>query len=348
MRKRESDKKKRSIRNIVWGIVLVVLFVLLFLLGSMIIEYNSTGKGSEETVTIEIEQGEGVWDIAEKLAEKDLITYRVVFCLKAKMMNANLRYGKFELHKDAGLENLIEDLTKGGAKKEEKQFTIPEGYSIEQIAVKLEKEGFCSSEEFLQAVEQDYDYWFLEEVPNDSDIKYRLQGYLFPETYAIAENMTAEDIVKVMLSQFDKEFTEEMKQQAEDMGKSVFEVVTEASIIERETMIDSERETVAGVIKNRLEKGMRLEMCPTVLYPLTNGIYDKTTVSYEDTQYDSPYNTYENEGLPPGPIACPGRLSLKAALNPEEHNYLFYHTDKSKNDGSHVFTETYQEHTSTQ
>jgi UPF0755 protein len=124
--------------------------------------------------------------------------------------------------------------------------------------------------------------------------------------------------------------------------------VTEASIIERETMVDSERVTVAGVIKNRLEKGMLLQMCPTALYPITDGIYDKNTVTYEDTKVDSPYNTYVNKGLPIGPIACPGLESLEAALNPEEHDFLFYHTDKKKNDGSHIFTKTYQEHTNTQ
>lgn len=348
MRDREKSKKKRLIRNVILGIVIAIVFVLLFIVGSMIIEYNSTGEGSKETVTIEIEQGEGMWDISGKLEEKDLISYRVVFCLKAKAMGAKLRYGTFKLHKDAGLENLIEELTTGGALKEEKMFTVPEGYTIELIAAKLEKEEICSQKDFLRAVEQDYDYWFLDEIPYNADAKYRLQGFLFPETYAIGEDMTAEDIVNVMLKQFDAKFTEDMKKQMAAQDKTLYEIVIEASIIERETKIDSERVMVAGVIKNRLKKNMKLEMCPTVLYPLTNGIYDKTAVSDKDTKLDSPYNTYQNKGLPPGPIASPGIKSLEAALNPQDHTYLFYHTDETKNDGSHIFTETYKEHINTQ
>jgi UPF0755 protein len=160
--------------------------------------------------------------------------------------------------------------------------------------------------------------------------------------------MTARDIVVLLLDQFDKKFTDEMKQKAEDLEKSVFEVVIEASIIERETLIDAERVTVAGVIKNRLDKGMLLQMCPTALYPITDGIYDKNTVTYEDTKVESLYNTYVYKGLPIGPIANPGIESLEAALDPEEHEYLYYHTDAKKNDGSHIFTKTYKEHTSTQ
>jgi UPF0755 protein len=239
-------------------------------------------------------------------------------------------------------------LTSGGAKKEEQMFTVPEGYTIELIAKKLEKEGICTESEFLQAVQQDYDYWFLEDVPDDADVKYKLQGFLFPNTYAISEEMGAQDIVTIMLEQFGTQFTQEMRTQMEAQGKTIFEIVIEASIIERETKIDAERATVAGVIKNRLEKPMRLEMCPTALYPITDGLYDKTTVTYEDTHVDSPYNTYENMGLPVGPIACPGIASLKAALAPEAHHYFFYHADEKKNDGSHIFTETYQEHTNTQ
>lgn len=316
----------------------------------MFMEYQSDEQGTGELVRVEIESGEGVWDIAAKLKEQDLIKYKIVFYLKARNMGAasKLRYGEFELQKGAGLAVLIEDLIHGGAQKENVMFTVPEGYTIELIAKKLEAEGICSEGEFLQAVNRVYDYWFLEAIPINADVKYRLQGFLYPETYAISDDMTAEDIVVVMLDEFDKKFTSEMRAKAESMGKTVYEVVIEASIIERETMIDSERVMVAGVIKNRLKKGMLLQMCPTALYPVTNGVYDKVTVTYEDTQVDSPYNTYRYKGLPAGPIASPGILSLEAALEPEEHSYLYYHTDSKKNDGSHIFTKTYQEHTNTQ
>lgn len=342
--------KKRKLSKII-GLIFLVFFLALGYIGfSMFMEYKSDGQGNGEQVRIVIESGEGVWDIATKLKEQDLIRYKIIFYLKARNMGAasKLRYGEFVLQKGAGLEVLIEDLISGGAKKENVMFTVPEGYTIELIAQKLEKEGICSEWEFLQAVNKVYDYWFLESIPANADVKYRLQGFLYPETYAISEDMTAEDIVVVMLNEFDKKFTPEMRSRADSIGKTVYEVVIEASIIERETLVDSERQTVAGVIKNRLRKGMLLQMCPTALYPVTNGIYDKTTVSYEDTKVDSSYNTYKYKGLPVGPIASPGILSLEAALDPEEHDYLYYHTDTKKNDGSHIFTKTYQEHTNTQ
>jgi len=341
-------------KKLIWGIIIGVLAAILITVAafgfSMLKEFNSKGAGSGETVTIVVEQGEGVKAIGAKLKEKGLIKYEIIFYLKVRDMGVSgkLRYGTFELYKNAGLENLIQDLISGGAQKESVMFTIPEGYTIEMIAAKLEAENICTEDEFLDAVEEDYDYWFLEDVPEDDDIKYELQGFLFPDTYAIGEDMTAEDIVKLMLDQFDKKFTSEMRTKAEELDKSIFEVVIEASIIERETLIDSERVTVAGVIKNRMDKGMLLQMCPTALYPITEGIYDKNTVTYEDTKVDSPYNTYINKGLPVGPIANPGLPSLEAALNPQEHEYLYYHTDTKKNDGSHIFTKTYKEHTSTQ
>lgn len=346
-----NDKAKGSA---ILKIVLVVAGVILLLAGyfgiSMYLEYQSTGAGTDETVTIDIEQGETTWDIATKLKEENLIDYKAVFYLKARNTGAagKLRYGTFTFQKESGLVEILEVLTTGGAQKDSVMFTIPEGYTIELIAKKLEKEGICTEAEFLEAVEKDYDYWFLENLPEDENIAYRLQGFLYPETYAITEDMTAEDIVEVMLNQFDKLFTEDMKKQMDALGKSIYEVVIESSIIERETMVDEEKPMIAGVIKNRLEIGMKLQIDPTALYPLTEGLYGKTSVTYDDIAFDSPYNTYMYEGLPIGPICCPSISSIEAALNPADHEFFYYHADEEKNDGSHIFTKTYEEHLETQ
>ena len=208
--------KNNKISKII-KILLIVLALGVAILGiTMVAEYTSSGKGTGEEIAIEIEQGEGIWDIATKLQKEGLIKYKVVFFLKARTMGAaaKLRYGTFILEKGSGLEQVITDLIQGGAQKEQQMFTVPEGYTIELIAKKLEKEGFCSEQEFLQAVEKDYDYWFLESIPANANVKYRLQGFLYPETYAISADMTAEDIVKVMLDQFDKMFTSEMRERA--------------------------------------------------------------------------------------------------------------------------------------
>jgi len=346
-----TDKAKGGL---VLKIILIIVGVLLVLAGyfgiTMYQEYQSTGAGTDEIITIDIEQGETTWDIAAKLKDKKLIDYEVVCYLKARNTGAagKLRYGTFTFQKESGLTEILEVLTTGGAQKEAVMFTIPEGYTIELIAEKLEKEGICTEAEFLEAVEKDYDYWFLKDIPEDENIRYRLQGFLYPETYAITEDMVAEDIVKVMLNQFNKLFTEDMKAQMNALGKSVFEVVVEASIIERETMVDEEKPMIAGVIKNRLEIDMKLQIDPTALYPLTEGLYGKTSVSYEDIAFDSPYNTYMYKGLPVGPISCPSISSIEAALYPAEHEFFYYHSDEEKNDGSHIFTKTYEEHLETQ
>ena len=313
-------------------------------------EFTSTGSGTEEIVVIEIEQGETTKTIATKLKDSGLIDYEIVFYLKVKSIGVadKLRYGTYSLHKGAGISEIIEDLTSGGAQKDSVMFTIPEGYTIELIAKKLEKEGICTEQEFLDAVQKDYDYWFLKELPENEQIPYKLQGFLYPETYAISDSMTAEDIVHVMLKQFDKEFTDELRNQMKQQNKTIYEIVVEASIIERETKLEHEKVMVAGVIENRFKKGMKLEIDATTLYPLTEGLYNKTRVFFVDLEIDSLYNTYMYEGLPVGPICNPSISSMEAALNPAEHSYLYYHTDKEKNDGSHIFTETYEEHVNTQ
>lgn len=349
-RRTKAYKKKRL--NPV-PIAFLVLFILVFIWVALLFAEmtNETDSAGGETVTIEIPKGAGQKEIAKILKENGLIGNEIAFFLKVREMSAGsqLKYGTFELNKGYSLKTLIQKLVSEGAKREGNWFTVPEGFTIEKIAVKLEQEGFLSADEFLAAVEQDnYDYWFLESIPEDANVKYRLQGFLFPDTYDLGENVTAEGVVRTMLDQFGVQYTKGMDARAKEMGRTTYDIVTEASMIQRETSHDSERGTIAGVIENRLAKNMRLQIDPTFLYPLTDGMYDKPKSTYEDTRTESPYNTYTNYGLPAGPICSPGLPSIEAALNPESHNWFFYHTDETKGDGSHIFTETYEEHLETQ
>ena len=349
-KRRRRRKKTNPIVKIVLILMLIGVLAVGIVAGSIFWEYTSKGTEGGAEVTFVIDQGQGVRTIAENLKEQGLIKSEIAFILKVKDMgvSSKLRYGTFVLNEGAGIETLINQLLQGGAQKESKTFTIPEGYSIEKMAVKLEEDGICTAADFLAAVELDYDYSFLDSIPADADVKYRLQGFLYPDTYAVAEDATAEDVVNVMLRQFESKFTQEMIDKVNSLGKTIFQVVTEASIVEREAQLAEERPIIAGVLMNRLEINMPLQMCPTVLYPLTDGMYDVTTVTYADTEIDSPYNTYQNPGLPVGPICSPGISCLEAVLDPAEHEYLFYHTDETKKDGSHIFTKTYGEHTQTQ
>ena len=350
----KKKRRRRKKKNPVLKIILILMLLMVITAGSIVgfIFWEYTAKGTEggPEVTFEVEQGQAVRAIAANLKEQGLIKSEIAFILKVREMgvSSKLRYGTFILNEGAGIETLINQLISGGAQKESKTFTIPEGYSIEKMAVKLEEDGICTAADFLAAVEMDYDYSFLSSIPDNDAIKYRLQGFLYPDTYAVTEDMTAQDIVNMMLRQFDNKFTAEMRSKAEALGKSIFEVVVEASVVEREAQLAEERSIIAGVFNNRIEQGMPLQVDATVLYPLTDGMYDVQRVFYADLEIDSLYNTYRYPGLPVGPICSPGISCLEAVVEPAEHNYLYYHTDEVKKDGSHIFTETYSQHLQTQ
>ena len=224
----------------------------------------------------------------------------------------------------------------------------PEGYSIEQIAAKCEEHGICSADEFLNEVKNgNHQIPFSTGDMNTDGVKYDLQGYLFPATYDIYDDTTAASLIDTMLEKFQSVYTSEYSAKAAELGYTDYQILIMASIVEREAKIDSERPIIAGVIYNRLNIDMMLQMCPTVLYPLTDGMYDKTEVTYDDLEIESPYNTYRNTGLPVGPICNPGQASLEAVLYPDENDYLYYHTSDG-GDGSHIFSSTYDEHINTQ
>ncbi len=313
-------------------------------------EYQGTESTVGEDVVVVIPEGAATKQIAQILKDAGLIKFPSAFVKRVKESEyrGSLQPGEFTLNTGMSTWEMIEIL---GYIEPTRQvmctLTIPEGYSIEQIAERVESEGICTKEEFLDAVQDNtYDYDFLNSIPEGITVNYRLQGFLFPATYDIFEDTTAHDIVDMMLAKFDEVYSG-YEGQAEVMGYTAFEVVNRASIVEREAKLDEERPTIAGVINNRLEQGMMLQMCPTVLYPITNGIYDKSEVTYDDLEVESLYNTYKYTGLPVGPICNPGEVSIRAVLYPEEHNYLYYHVDNEEI-GSHIFTETYEEHVETQ
>ncbi|MNZ86552.1 putative aminodeoxychorismate lyase [compost metagenome] len=180
-------------------------------------------------------------------------------------------------------------------------------------------------------------------VPDNDQLHQRLEGYLFPETYEMKKESTEEDIIKRMLMELDRklaELPEDWQLVMEEKNLSLHELLTIASLVEREVVVDEERALVAGVIYNRMKDGMMLQIDATVQYSLDK---PKERLYEKDLQVDSPYNTYKVEGLPPGPIASPSIASIQAALYPEDSDYLFYVTKKDGSQ-SHLFAKTYKEH----
>ena len=211
------------------------------------------------------------------------------------------------------------------------------------IGARLEEKGVCTKKAFLEAAstKEGYDFEWLSDIEEKEGKKYILQGYLYPDTYNIYKTASPKEIITLMLENFEKHYKEIETDQSMDR------IVILASVIERETSVPSERVTIAGVIENRIKKDMRLQIDPTALYPLTDGMYDKKKVTYDDLKIDSPYNTYRNKGLPVGPICNPSVDCMKAAANPEKHEYLYYHT-KSADSKEHEFFKTYKEHINSQ
>ncbi|WP_290759657.1 endolytic transglycosylase MltG [Anaerostipes sp.] len=223
------------------------------------------------------------------------------------------------------------------------RITIPEGYTAELTAQKLEKQNVCSAEDFLKAVNDldGYSYDWIKTIPEKAKVTYKLQGFLFPDTYEVYKNTDAKKIVGMMLDNFNSKWEQISKESKSSL--TPYEIVTLASVVEREAKVDAEYAKISGVIYNRLDKKMKLQIDATVLYPLTKGKYNKKRTLYKDLEVDSPYNTYKYQGLPAGPICNPGTNALSAAVSPQKNSYLYYHTDKTGN-GTHIFSETFSQH----
>ena len=347
---------KFSVKLIKWAIALVAAVALGMIVTTEIKEYRAayeaeltdTSTRPGRDVTVEIPEDSSAKKIASILHKKGLIQFEGAFVdrLQNSEYRGKLKHGKYVLNTGWNTLQMMEamsvaDENEGIIQK----LVVPEGFTIDQIADRCEDQGICSRSEFINACNSvtKARFPFLEDVPAGANVRYRLEGYLFPATYDITEKTTAESLVYWMLDTFRIYYDEELQKRAEELGLNSFEVVTMASMIERECRIDGERPVIAGVINNRLKDAMMLQIDSSVLYPITKGMYNKESVTYADLEVNSPYNTYTHYGLPAGPICNPGLACIKAVLNPTEHKYYYYHVVNEET-GEHAFFETYEEH----
>ncbi len=336
----------KAVKRILIAVAIIIVLAAGAFVGLFLSEYLDTKSDDGTTVVVVVPEGAGGGQIADILKENGLIRMKPAFKLRLSQSGnaSKLRSGTFELHKGMCIDDIIQALITGGDQRPTVDITIPEGFSIEMIADRLENMGLFTAQEFLDEAENgEFDYDILESIPDDENIKYRLQGFLFPSTYSVYADATPHEVIDMMLSEFVKRY-EGIQSYS---GLSPFEQVTIASLIERESQRDDERAKIAGVIVNRLTRNMPLQIDAAIIYAVSDGKYDMDRVLYSDLEVESPYNVYKNPGLPVGPICSPGEKSLEAAMNPESHEYLFYHTDETKNDGSHIFTKSYDEHLDT-
>jgi UPF0755 protein len=285
-----------------------------------------------EPKIFEIRSGESFSKINGKLYHQELIPSAKLFFryCKTKGLMTKFKAGRYKIERGSTMLDVIETLTIG--KSITTSVTIPEGKNLFEVALILENAKICSKEEFIK-VAKDASFAKELKVPGG-----RLEGYLYPDTYGLTEGMPAKDIAKTMVSNLRKKISS-LNFSKTPNALNLHEVIILASIVEKETGAREERPIISGVYHNRLNRKMRLYSDPTTIY----GIWEtwNGNLRKKHLQEKTPYNTYRMGGLPAGPIANPGLASIKATLEPQEHNYTYF---VSKNDGTHVFTESYKEH----
>jgi len=316
--------------------VIVLTLVLIFVIGMSLMSYFFRPAGVNGKVEVTIPPNSTTSEIAALLKQRGLIRNESFFIFYTRFLglDQSLKAGEYEFDGSVSLSEIIARLHEGSSKMY--TFTIPEGYTVAQIAGLLDSKGFVKKEDFLHAVESaEFEFPYLEKLPRGD---HRLEGFLFPDTYKISPYMNAEEIIQMMLDRFVEIYKPRYQKRAEELGMTTLEAVTLASIVEREAKKPEERPIIAAVFHNRLKKGMRLQSCATVQYALGEV---KPVLTYKDLEIQSPYNTYLHQGLPRGPICSPGEASIKAALYPADVPYLYF---VAKDDGSHTFSNTLEEH----
>lgn len=309
-------------------------------------------------VTIEITDEDDGGTVAEKLTDAELINYGFYFEQRLRFGGGELQPGVYTLRVGMSVPEILDSITvpdEGGDDEEAVaqsdtqapfQVTFIEGQRIEQNAVVVEQAGLENGAAEYVAAAQNADnfrnnYSFLESVPNGAS----LEGFLFPSTYNIGAGATATDVIHYQLSTFESQLAGEMQAQADALGMTLYEVVTLASIVEREAAIPEERPIIAAVYLNRIDEGMVLNADPTNQYGV--GTPDEWWPRLDTTLLEqsktTPYDTYEQQGLPPGPIANPGFAALQAVLEPADVTYLYFVTTGDES-GAHVFANTLEEH----
>ena len=288
-----------------------------------------------EEAQIFVSRGESARDIAVLLEEAGAISSARLFRCYLRYLGDGyfLQTGEYRFHEPLSPIQVAEKLHRGEVHRY--KITLPEGLSLEEVAERLESEGFGKRDRFLQLVAESDLISDLDPEAED------LEGYLYPETYYFTFDADEEEILRTLTNGFRAVWTPQRQLLAEEIGLTLRQTLSLASLVEKETALPAERPLISAVFHNRLRRNMRLECDPTVIYAIRRVKEFDGIIHQSDLELDSPYNTYKYAGLPPGPIANPGRDSIDAALRPAPVEYLYF---VAKNDGSHFFSTNYRDH----
>ncbi|RED65622.1 endolytic transglycosylase MltG [Cohnella lupini] len=343
--------RRRKPRVLLWSFLIALGIVLSVAGGALFYLWNGLrpAPASASPVKITISSGMRAKNVAELLELNGLIRSAFLFSgwLKVEGEGSRFQAGEYELTPGMTRDEIVAKLNTGDIVAAATiRFTIPEGFTVQQIAARMVEAAKLDKAKFLEAAGK-ADLWtgslWAKAVPTDKDLRYPLEGYLFPETYEMKRGSTETDIINRMLSELDHkldQLPEDWQSVLEERGLTVHQLLTIASLVEREVVVDEERPIVSSVIQNRLRIKMPLQIDATIQYLLDK---QKERLLEEDLKVESPYNTYLNAGLPPGPIASPSLKSIEAALYPEQTDYLYYVTKKDGTN-THLFAVTYKQH----
>ncbi len=305
---------------------------------------SSPVSSKKSPVYFEVASGQTLKQVSKNLADQGLIRSSFVFETYAKIRGWQSRVvaGNHLLDKNMNIKDILGNIITNKNLENERTITIIEGWTIEEIADYLASQKIVSKSDFMAAAQTnswkhkglDQDYDFLTGVSAKT-----LEGFLFPDTYRIFTDATARDIVKKMLDNFDSKLTAKMRSDIASQGKSIFEVINLASIIEREVSKDADKKLIADIFLKRLKAGIALQSDATINYITGKGM---SQPSYDDLKIDSPYNTYKYRGLPPGPISNSGLKSIEAVIYPTPNPYYYFLT--TLDDGTVIYSKTYEEH----
>ena len=325
-------RKKKS-KNTGRPLIVLLLIIVIALTSMFISTINKPLKISDSQV-VDVKEGDSFYSIINSLSNENKIKSPFIIKIYAKLTGLDLEVvpGSHTLDKGMSVKDIAKTL-KDTNNANEITLTIPEGFNIEDIAARVEEKGICSKDEFLNAVKS---YPLPSYVKENSDKRYNLEGFLFPDTYNFEIGVEPQYIIKTMIKRFE-EVWNEITQGLDIKEDNIENIINVASIIEKEARVDEDRPLIASVIYNRLKQNMPLQIDATVIY--AHGYYIEN-VRNRHLAIESKYNTYLHKGLPVGPICNPGAPSIKAALHPSDTNYLFY---LLASDDEHYFTDNYDD-----
>lgn len=334
------NKMEKKIIKIVVKVWIIIMFVVIGCRGYYLSIVKKPLKNINGTEIVAINSGDTVKTVINRLNKEGKIKNSWLIRLYMKLNPADISIKKSEININADMSFdellLAIDQAEPSADSGVARVTIPEGKNIEEIGAILEDKGVISKKDFIDSCQK---YELPSYIKKDSDRKYALEGFLFPDTYDFVKGSTGNTVIRVMLRNFENRIEEVRRSSSNELkDEDIDKIITLASMIEEEVQVAEERTLVSSVFANRLKIGMPLQSDPTVQYSLGE---HKEKLTLNDYKIDSPYNTYVVQGLPIGPISNPGKASIEAALNPAQTNYLYF---CARNDGSHEFNVTLEKH----